>query len=77
MNNSHCVVVWDRKWRVIGYIIYDNMKYYYHVCVCCFYFNDPYNTDRIELMKLARQLRDEDWCEKLVKINYSENKVNS
>ena len=38
-NNGHCVVVGDRKSKVIGYIIYENMKDCYNVGLCCSYFN--------------------------------------
>ena len=76
VNNGHCVVVGDRKWRVIDEIRYENLKDCSGLGVCGFYFNGPDNIDRIELVKLKQHLRDGDWCEKLMKINYSENKVN-
>ena len=39
------------------------MEDYNGLGVCNFYYNDPDNTDKIELMKLIQHLWDGDWCE--------------
>ena len=76
VNNSHCVVIGDRKWKVIDDTSYENMEEYDGLSVCNVYSNELDNTDSIELGKFTQHLWDGYWCEKPMRINYSENKVN-
>ena len=62
VNNVHCEVVGDSKWKVIGEIRYENMEGYYGSGICDFSFNGPDIIDRIELVKLTQYLWGEHWC---------------